>query len=165
MSDWAKYAEERKNLNYYKKIKEYICNLPCNESIMDVGCGGTDIVLTGEFKYRTVINKEKLNVIYPNTNVIIGNWLEVSVCKHEIVTCCQVLEHLKDNDILPFIKKLKEKSKYLIVSVPYMWPKGFCEYHLQDPINEEKFFGWFGVESFQYDIVQDKTCKRLVALF
>lgn len=165
MSDWAKYANDRKDLNYYKKVKDYICDLPCNESIMDVGCGGTDVVLVGDFKYRTVVNREELNVEYPNTNVIIGDWLKVSVCKHEIITCCQVLEHLQDKEIEPFIKKLQEKSKYLIVSVPYKWKKGSCQYHKQDPIDEEKFFGWFGVESFQYEIVQDETCKRLIALF
>lgn len=165
MTDWAKYAKDREHLNYYKKVKEYILDLPCCDSIMDVGCGGTDVVLTGDFKNRTVVNKQKLNVEYPNTNVIIGDWLDVSVCEHEIVTCCQVLEHLETEKIKPFIDKLQEKSKYLIVSVPYLWKKGACRYHKQDPINKEKFFGWFGCESFQYEIVDDNGCKRIVALF
>ena len=51
-----------------------------------------------------------------------------------------------------------------IVSVPYHWPVGFCEYHTQDPVTLAKFLGWMGREPFRFEVVVDHPdVRRLIA--
>lgn len=72
----------------------------------------------------------------------------------DIVCCFQVLEHIQD--VESFCQKLLRLSRNLvIVSVPYMWEKGWCKSHVQDPINYDKLVSWFGYEPAFCNIVDE----------
>ena len=84
----------------------------------------------------------------------------------DIITCFQVLEHLKDGDVEEFAKKLLREGRIAIVSVPYMWPENQCEYHVQDPVDVEKLIGWFGKNPAFLHVVTEKVkLARLIAIF
>lgn len=170
MNNWKKYAEIRKDLNYYKKIREKILDFSPNTSILDVGPGGINLVLTGDFVCRCVVNREPMTgVKYPNTHVIISDWLEAKLplTKFNLVLCCQVLEHLSDEEIKPFVDKLLEVSKggNLIISVPYKWSEDECKYHKQDPVDLEKLISWIGLNPVSSDIIKDGRVSRLISTF
>ncbi len=74
-----------------------------------------------------------------------------------------MLEHLSEPEL--FLEKLFQTGKIVIISVPYCWEEGFCEHHIQDPIDEAKVLGWAKKEWIHYEIVEDKQVKRLIAVF
>lgn len=167
MGDWPAYARDRKGLNYYRVVRAYVESCSPGESILDVGCGGTDVVYYGEFDRRDAINKQPIDPNhYPGVNLLIGNWLDIQppVDRYSAVTCCQVLEHLPDPILFRFAAKLKEAADNLIVSVPYMWPEGLCHYHVQDPVGMAALELWLGKPT-THEIVYDGKRARLVALY
>tara|TARA_R110002073_G_scaffold20209_5_gene72802 strand:- start:6689 stop:7195 length:507 start_codon:yes stop_codon:yes gene_type:complete len=167
MVDWIKYAEQRRGMNYYSAVKDAIEQHSPGESILDVGCGGTDTVMAGSFKRRYAINKDAIPNWKPDAELIIGPWPEVELpqSRFDVVTCCQVIEHLPDEVIPEFVSRLEAVAGVLIVSVPYLWPKGLCRYHTQDPVHLSKFRGWFTRKISRLRIVEDDNLKRLVAVF
>lgn len=120
--------------------------------------------MTGSFSRRTVVNKQPMDVEYPGANVVIGDWLKVAVAVHTVVTCCQVLEHISDQSVRRFAKKLMGAAEVsLIISVPYMWPKGRCIHHQQDPISFAKLERIMDAPASRYVFCTDNHSKRLVA--
>jgi len=163
MIDWNQYAEERKTLKYYQGVKEAILRYSPGDSILDVGCGATDVVGTGEFTQRLAINTDPIDgYAWPLT---VGAWpdVELPLDKYSVVTCCQVLEHLSDEQLAEFTQRLKLVAKTLIISVPFLWKKGACKHHLQDPVDEAKLLGWMQIAPDRTTIYEDRSRKRLVA--
>lgn len=168
MVDWKQYNESRKHLNYYKSVKRHIEALSPGLSILDVGCGGTDTVHAGQFTHRCVVNREPIDVdAYQGIDIVMGEWPDVSLPRdhYDVVTCCQVLEHLTDDQIPAFVDKLKATAGVLIVSVPHLWPNGLCKYHVQDPVDLEKLTRWMGTPAKSSEIVMDDGLGRLIAVF
>ena len=160
---FARYAEIRKNYKYYQEIKNRIDLYSPGESILDVGPGGTDVIYTGEFAKRTVVNRDRMNVEYPGVEVIIGDWLTTEIGPHEVVTCCQVIEHIPNAQVHEFTAKLlATATRSLIISVPFSWPPGTCKTHFQDPIDREKLARIMGQEPDHTELVRDGAW-RLVA--
>lgn len=163
--DWAYYAKQRQHLRYYQRVKQAVLDHSPGESLLDVGAGGTDTVLTGEFARRTAVNRDAMNVDYgPSVRVVIDDWMRTDVDAHQVVTCCQVIEHLRDAELGPFVAKLFALcSRALIVSVPYRWPAHICKYHPQDPIDGEKLDRIMGRRPDRSEIVTDEGHRRIIA--
>jgi hypothetical protein len=155
-----KYWEERKNYRYYKEVTDLLDDLGYKDSIIDVGSYNTPVVTYGNFDKRYRIDKEKLDPIEGVIDIQ-KDWLDVDLSA-DVITCLQTLEHLDDDEIKPFCKKLKSSAETLIVSVPYNWDEDRCEWHKQDPVDLKKVCNWFEVNSL---ILHHYSQERLVLLF
>lgn len=161
---WQQYAAERSGMKYYRVVKEFIQEYSPGESILDVGCGGTDTIYTGEFDLRTVVNLDPVPE-YPGVETVIGKFPEVQLPRDRfsVVTCLQVLEHLTDDAMQPFVERLFSLASHVvIVSVPFQWPRGACSHHVQDPIDCAKLQRMLGRPWNKSSIVTDHGMKRLV---
>ena len=61
----------------------------------------------------------------------------------DLVICNQVVEHLPDGVVEPFVRKLRQVARLLIVSTTLDLPRGVIHSHVQDPISKAKFRTWF----------------------
>jgi hypothetical protein len=159
------YWQTRKNFRYYVDVIR-LAKQHAGEarSVIDVGPRDTPFVLELDWiTSRTALDLEFAPTI-PNTTNIQGDFLQYQPTqKFDLVLCLQVLEHL--DDPRTFAQKLLATGKTVILSVPYMWPLGFCKYHLQDPIDEEKILGWTGKPFVDKAIVTDDGLKRIIGVF
>ena len=163
------YEERRKDMEYYKdslNIIEKIRNQNKSESIIDIGGWA------GSFVSRTAINEKVCLDIEPKTesndNVrnIIHDFLTWKPDKkYDIAICMQTLEHMPDNKVAIFAKKLFEISEHVVISVPYMWKRGQSPNHLQDPVNENKIYGWTGRQPTNTHISTDKKMQRIICYY
>ena len=160
------YWERRKEFNYYKAVKRLIELCGARKSILDVGSANTPIAQYGDFQERYRIDKSNLEEL-GGVCTIQADWLTYPVSEtFSLVVCCQVVEHLSDEEVKPFVDKLFEAGENVIISVPYLWAKGACKGHPQDPINLEKFNDLIGGRDLEkLSIESDSTSKRLVAFF
>lgn len=172
-SDTAKaagsYTESRKHLLYYKVLRSLltvICR--ADDTICDVGSNGVDMLSFLPCREKMSID---LRVPFSDDKVI---GVKADFLKYEfekggvdIITCFQVLEHINNDQVEVFAKKLLKNSHIAVVSVPYMWPKGFCKWHVQDPVDVEKIISWFGVSPvFLYKVTEPTNhLSRLIAVF
>ena len=168
------YFEERKHSPYYKYVRTLLGILSYNaDSVCDVGSNGTDMI-------SWLPCKEKVSIDLRNPlraegiQSIKADFITYDFSrKFDIVTCFQVLEHIDDEHVKLFANRLLETAEnLLIVSVPYLWAKGACKYHLQDPVDQIKFASWFDISSetklkpvFSRVIYDDKRIGRLVVVF
>jgi len=81
-----------------------------------------------------------------------------------VITCLEVLEHLTDEEMQPFVDKLFAHAEHVIISVPWRWPKGKCANHVQDPIGRKKFLQMIGNRKVVKQKIVGRRSKRLVAL-
>jgi hypothetical protein len=132
------YWRERRDLEFYEVViklaKEYV---PSGKSVIDVGAHNTEVLLRLEgFDYRVGLDKT-----YPPQRRGIKS-IKMHFMRYrpevyfDLVLCLQVLEHLKDPEA--FAQKLLQTGETIIVSVPYQWPEGSCESHIQDPVDDRK---------------------------
>jgi hypothetical protein len=158
------YWKSRKECNYYKKVLEIIQRHTNYESIIDIGSANTEILRDLPFKDKVCLDINKLPESEGVRTIKSDFYKWTPDKKYDIVTCLQVLEHL--DDPTAFAKKLFELSKEIvIISVPYLWPKGFCKYHVQDPVSEEKLMSWTGRPYNEAYIIEDASVKRIVCLY
>tara|TARA_B100001758_G_scaffold247851_1_gene267753 strand:+ start:10366 stop:10863 length:498 start_codon:yes stop_codon:yes gene_type:complete len=162
------YIEQRKDAKYYKKCNELIERIAMDnksKSIIDIGGWN------GFFVKNTPIDKkvclDKINrepekgVEFINADFLKWNAKE----KYDIVLCMQVLEHLEDDQISPFIEKLFSLTNHVIISVPYKWRKGWCKFHKQDPIDHGKLKSWTNRRPFESYLVKDGKTERLICYY
>ena len=159
------YWKNREIFNYYKQVIKFAAKYAGDGgSILDVGGGGCEYIKWFNwFDKKYIIDKKKLPEI-EEVKTITGDFMdfEISVI-FDLVICLQVLEHL--NDPKAFCRKLLSVGKLIIISVPYKWRKGMCQYHVQDPVNEKKLEQWTGEFAIDKAIVTDNKLKRLVAVY
>lgn len=165
-----KYFDSRKDLKYYQTIYNILENLPDdNNSILDVGgWKGEFLSKVDGFTSKTVIDLHKKPENFPKDITFINeNFLTVNLTKkYDIVICMQVLEHIDKKHINQFTQKLFQYGKNVLISVPYKWKKGFCKYHLHDPVNEAKLKLWTKREPQKTWIVtENNNISRLIALY
>ena len=137
------YFEKRSKEPYYKYVRMLLGILSYNaNSICDVGSNGVDLI-----SWLPCPNKVSIDLRNPfsgnGVEGIKGNFITYDFkTKFDIVTCFQVMEHIKSNQVHAFANKLLAVTeKLLIVSVPYMWAEGACRWHVQDPVDETKLLG------------------------
>ena len=85
--------------------------------------------------------------------------------KYDVVTCLQVLEHIDDDTVYNFAQKLFTLGNIVIISVPYMWKKGICKYHKQDPVDETKLYGWTKKIPIYSIIIKDNHFNRIINVY
>ena len=159
------YWNTRKNLHYYVDVVRLARQHAGDaRSVIDVGPRDTPFVLQLDWiPSRTALDIDFAPTI-PDTTNIQADFLQYQpVEKFDLVLCLQVLEHL--DDPRTFAQKLFATGKTVILSVPYMWPLGFCEYHLQDPIDEAKILSWTGRPFVDKSIVTDDGLRRIIGVF
>jgi hypothetical protein len=158
------YWKSRKECNYYKKVLQLIQNYNNYESIIDVGSANTELLKDLPFKDKVCLDFNKLPELEGIKTVKCDFYKWIPDKKYDIVVSLQVLEHLDDPEL--FTKKLFELSnKILIISTPYKWPKGFCKYHVQDPVDEDKIFSWTGRVPNESYIIEDASVKRIICVY
>ena len=160
----SQYWQARQHLNYYTRVRQGMEEAGRGDLLLDVGSGSTPIASWGQFARRIALDIHPYKARLPGVEYVCSNWLEWEPpAKPDLIVCCQVLEHLPDDIVVPFARRLLD-ARRSIISVPYHWPVGFCEYHLQDPVTLEKFLGWMGREPFRLDVdVDHADVRRLVA--
>ena len=78
----------------------------------------------------------------------------------DLVLSNQTIEHLDDPS--GFVKKLLSIGRGLIISTTFETEAGLIAGHIQDPIDLEKFLGWFPCQFDSYVICEHPTAgKRL----
>lgn len=160
------YWESRKGCDYYKRVESFINSLGSGESIVDVGAADTPLSYCGIYTHRIRIDKRKWKEI-PGAFTIQADWMKLEVQATTII-CCQVIEHLKDAQIKPFVDKLFSSAENVIVSVPYLWSEDANAAHEQDPIDHKKFSELMGRrDPVELSVITEPgtTMKRIVALF
>lgn len=77
-------------------------------------------------------------------NLLIGDFDKFRfAAPFDLVTSNQVVEHLPHGKLEPFIRKLMLNARVLIVSTTLNLPADTITGHVQDPISEQEFRGWF----------------------
>jgi len=164
MSPASSYWQERKTFSYYKKVLEILsAQIDC-ESIIDIGGRDSELLKDLPFKDKTILDIDKLPLLDGVKTIKCDFYKWVPLGKYDIVINLQVLEHLEEPS--KFAKKLFDISKKLvIISVPYKWPKGFCKYHLQDPVDEQKILEWTQRIPNESYIIEDNGVKRIICIY
>jgi hypothetical protein len=136
--------EKRKNFTYFQRVAELVRRHGSNAaSILDVGSLDCPYLDWFDWIPRRVSLDLDKPFQSPTVEGIKANfftWLPRE--KFDVVLCLQVLEHI--TNVGTFARKLVNTAPHVIVSVPYMWPKGASKFHVQDPIDEAKIDRWFG---------------------
>ena len=167
MSQVKGYYNSRKEFNYYKKIVEIVNDISDVSSIIDIG-GRKSPVLE---KLDSSIYKSSLDVTSilpylkdPDVVYIKADFFTWTPDQnYDVVLCLQVLEHL-DNP-KEFALKLFSTGKIVIISLPYKWRKGFCNCHVQDPVDENKIKEWTQREPSSTYFVTDLKADRIICVY
>ena len=89
----------------------------------------------------------------------------------DLLTCLQVVEHVPGPTA--FVRRLLELCETAIISVPYMWPEGATEDHINDPVSEDDLIRWAGRKA-NYSVIVDEPFspqserrkgRRLITIF
>lgn len=160
-----KYYNERCNYNYYKKVTEILNSFTGTTSIIDIGARRTPVFENLDKSiYKTCLDIEPIEKYSDNINIITADFLRWTPDKeYDIVICLQVLEHLENPK--EFAQKLFLVGKIVIISLPYMWRKGRCKDHIQDPVDEELIKKWTDKEPTISYIIEDKKLKRIICVY
>ncbi|PSO53322.1 MAG: hypothetical protein BRC35_16430 [Cyanobacteria bacterium QH_10_48_56] len=159
------YWEKRKNLRYYQEAlrlaKKYA---PDAETAIDVGSHNSQLLAQVDWiPSITAIDIKRVPEIPKATNIQ-GDFMQfVPDSRFDLVFCLQLLEHLEYP--APFAQKLLDTGKTIVISVPYKWHEESCEYHIQDPVDENKLLSWTQKSWLEKFVVQDYGAARMVAVF
>ncbi|WP_299413460.1 hypothetical protein [Acaryochloris sp. IP29b_bin.148] len=158
------YWEKRKTLDYYKKvIKLAKKHSPEAQSVIDVGTHISQTITRLDWiPDKTAIDLKHLPEIPGARNIQCDFMTFKPEQRYDLVLCLQVLEHLDCPEL--FTDKLLKIGKKVIISVPYKWPEGQCQYHVQDPVDEDKLLSWTHKSWIEMAIAHDRA-KRMVAVF
>lgn len=134
----AGYWARRKGLAYYEAIAAELERLSPGDSLLDVGGWDTPVVLWGTYDRRFTCDLGR-DPCFPGVTSHVGDFLEWTAPEPmQVTVCAQVLEHFPLETAQRFAQKLLAGTKYLIVSVPWKWPKGGEPSHQLDPIDDVK---------------------------
>ncbi len=162
----SEYWASRASFNYYNVVEAWINEQGTGDWIIDVGSRSTPMALKGDFGRRTMIDIEPFTESIDGVELVNADWMEFPIDqKADLVLCLQVLEHLDDELVGPFAKRVIAAGKRSIISVPYRWKEKACATHLQDPVNFDKFIGWTGQMPVKYYIESRDVDQRLIAMF
>lgn len=159
------YAELRKELLYYKVIRQILYILSKNsKSIIDVGSNGVDLI-------SDLPLSRKVSICLSNPVSLSGvegikiNFFDYKSSElFDIVACFQVIEHIED--AYTFTQKLFETGKIVLISLPYKWPNGLCKYHCQDPVDEKKIYSWTKRKpDYTWICQENNRASRIICLY
>ena len=153
----------RTHCQYYTLVREWLEGYGRRAAILDIGCADTPVASWGDFRNRYALDT-RLKPKHPSIITVDGQWPNDAArlpSQVSVITCLQVLEHVED--ARPFVDAIFATATYrVILSVPYMWPAGTCESHVNDPINRAKLRGWAKRKPTRTKLVRDAGNERLV---
>jgi len=157
------YWRRRRKMRYYAEVlclaRKYA---GAAGSVLDVGPNGTPLVCELDWiASKTVIDLGPQQIA--GATCLQGDFLQYQPEQpFDLVLCLQVLEHI--GPAAQFARKLLSTGRLVIVSVPYRWPAGSCQHHVQDPVDEEKLQGWMQSPFLEHKIIRDGARDRLIAV-
>jgi hypothetical protein len=167
----SSYFKERKDAIYLFAAKQ-ICKkyAPHPQSVIDVGSNQTPILEW--FRDGQALDTPRLTSLdlrkpyeapgIESVALDLMKYRPESI--YDLVTCFQVMEHVPDPS--SFGKKLLTLGKVIVVSVPYKWTKGSCEYHLHDPVTSTLLESWMGTSpKFKYIARELNKKERLIHVY
>ena len=109
---------------YTQKIKLIVNMIPADvETILDVGCGKGDLLRALEGKYEVCgCDRSEAALRYVTCRKTLSGSGNLPFLSEEfnLVTCCQVLEHLPDRIFKDTVSELKRVTKkYILITVPF----------------------------------------------
>ena len=163
------YSNERKNLKYYSECLSLIeeIKLSCDiNSIIDIGGRRGSFLLKTGIPEKTALDIRPRKPSSKDVKLITEDFLDwVPDKEYDIALCMQTLEHIEEDRLIDFTRRLFTFANHLIITVPYRWDKNFCKYHIHDPINKEKLHNWTGKAADKYTVVNDRGLRRLIAYY
>ena len=138
MGYWA----DRTKLEYYAVVRQLLESFGPLGSIADIGCCDTPTATWGDFDQRWTVDPRARPALSGVTQIV-GHWPDCATLlpQVDVVTCLQVLEHVKQPE--PFCAALFAAAREgVIISVPWEWPAGSCASHIQDPVGDAKLGEW-----------------------
>ena len=136
------YWSRRSSMMYYKYIDVLVKAFAYQaESIIDIGSANTRYIESFDWIPHKFTLDIKNPYRSPNVTAIETDFLTYAPeQKFDFVICLQVLEHIPQ--VEEFAQKLFTLADRVLISVPYMWPKGSDPTHIHDPVDEEKIKQW-----------------------
>lgn len=152
------YWARRSNMMYYKYIDILVKAFAYEaQSIIDIGSANTKCIELFEWIPQKFTLDIKNPYSSPNVTAIETDFLTYEPNQsYDFVMCLQVLEHIPQVD--EFAKKLFDLSDRVLISVPYMWPKGADPTHINDPIDKAKLKKWTGRDP-SYSIIAEEPLR------
>ena len=155
------YWQTRMHLAYYRRVVDLASKyVPRGESVLDVG--GRDceyLIWMKQFKERLSVDIKPYPSIPGLPRVTVDFMQYQAPHRYDLVTCLQVLEHLKEP--VPFCRKLFEIGKSVILSVPYKGPEGLEIEHVQHMLDEAKMKEWTGRDPAESMVIE----QRLITVY
>jgi hypothetical protein len=158
------YADARSDFNYYREVIRLAGeNVPGGGAVIDVGSGDTTVIdALPSFAVRMTLDRRYIPP-RPGIEHVTSDFLAWHQTRHfDLVLCLQVLEHLDDPG--PFARRLFDLGATVIISVPYRWPAGLHQGHVQDPVDERSLESWTGRRPIETLVVRDGQ-ERLIAIY
>lgn len=154
------YFSKRRNFLYYRYVEQIVSVLASDaRSYLDVGSSNAEYI--ERFRWIPVRHTIDIRHPYSSPNVV-GFEQDFFTFqpeeKYDFVSCFQVLEHIPD--ATAFAQHLMQMADRVLVSVPFLWPKGSCRHHVHDPVDLEKLSRWFG-RTPDYSIVVEEPLRKL----
>lgn len=163
------YWSKRADLVYLQQVRLLATRIAADaSSVIDVGSNGCPHLDW----FTSAVSRVSIDLEIPyragGVRSIVGDFLTFTPDEHfDLCLCLQVLEHVPDAE--PFARKLLKTARHVIVSVPFKWPAGSCEWHIHDPVDEAKMRMWFGREPDQSIIAQEarrtRKSRRLICYY
>ena len=152
------YWSRRSSMMYYKYIDVLVKAFAYQaESIIDIGSANTRYIESFDWIPHKFTLDIKNPYRSPNVTAIETDFLTYAPeQKFDFVICLQVLEHIPQ--VEEFARKLFTLAERVLISVPYMWPKGSDPTHIHDPVDEEKIKQWTNREP-SYSIIVEEPLR------
>jgi hypothetical protein len=165
MGKGPNYWERRQHFKYYTEVQRLAkAYAPSGRQVIDVGALGADFLCRLEWFERRVALDRRAMPQRQGIETVTTDFMTYQPEGHfDLVLCLQVLEHLEEPGV--FARRLLDVGRTVIISVPYKWPKEYCKYHVQDPVDEAKLESWTQREPIETIIVEDEGQKRLIAVY
>ena len=132
---------------------------------IDVGCYTSGLICELDWIDRRVASDIQAGLSanwkdVPGVEFVGGNAFEIDFGEpFDLVISNQTIEHLEDP--VEFVKQLLSMGHGLIISTTYEVPHGTIDGHIQDPIDFEKFLGWFPCELDAWLVCHHPTARIL----
>lgn len=164
----GRYWKRRAPARYYEYVRRELGRFEPGGSLLDVGGHDTPVCAWGDFDSRVSVTLKPIRRRLPHVRYRIMDFMELPrAAQFDVVTCLQVLEHLDDDLVKDFARKLLMHARIAtIVSVPFEWRRGHWPAHVQDPVDLDKLSSWFGRKPDAHAVIlEDTGIERLVARF
>jgi hypothetical protein len=154
---------------YYRYLEAVVRGVAHDaRSLLDVGTANAEYLESFDWIPRKVaLDKRKVYSSATVEGIVADFFAYEPKEKFDLVTCFQVLEHVPDAG--PFARRLFELGRDVLISVPFKWKAGDCEWHVHDPVDSRKLRSWTGRKP-HYSVVASeiftaKCSRRLIAYY